>query len=207
MHHIHAGRAEEGNRGVGWHNDYHCAANCHDREQLMVHCFFYFNGLDRTIGDLLALPRSHKKVLRGPWNILNSDGGPCDLPGIQVFGEGNPLPDGSVVIVHSGLMHARRAKPGFVRPRYFVDISYCQPGQHRWPAYENFGAGGHAKIFETALELGHDRDGEYRGLFDMGIFYDMDLPETMEPELQEAHADLRRWSVARGELSARHIAQ
>lgn len=39
MHHIHAGRSDEGARGVGWHNDYHCAPTCHDREQLMVHVF------------------------------------------------------------------------------------------------------------------------------------------------------------------------
>ena len=39
MHHIHAGRSDKGARGVGWHNDYHCAPTCHDREQLMVHVF------------------------------------------------------------------------------------------------------------------------------------------------------------------------
>ena len=29
----------------------------------------------------------------------------------------------------------------------FADISYCQPGKHRWPAYG--GGDNHANIFET----------------------------------------------------------
>ena len=56
MHHIHASRQDEGTGGVHWHQDYHSATDCHDRDQLMVHVFFYFNGLNGTVGDLLALP-------------------------------------------------------------------------------------------------------------------------------------------------------
>ena len=42
-----------------------------------------------------------------------------------------------VVLIHSAVLHGRRAKPGgdAAAPRYFVDVSYCQPGPRRWPSY------------------------------------------------------------------------
>ena len=49
------------------------------------------------------------------------------LPGGKGF---DNFPNGSAVIVHSGLVHGRRQKPGGdAHPRYFVDVSYCQPGE------------------------------------------------------------------------------
>ena len=47
-------------------------------------------------------------VVRGggaEWQALWKDG---ELPGERVFGSREPLPPGSAVIVHSGLMHGRR---------------------------------------------------------------------------------------------------
>ena len=105
----------------------------------MVHVFFYFNGLNGTVGDLMAVPGSQKAVISGiPPSFNNPDdkpqwgyGGPQDLPGQRIFGEGNPLPPGSAVIVHSALMHGRDDKPGGEgKPRYFIDSSYCQPCAH-----------------------------------------------------------------------------
>ena len=34
-----------------------------DRKLLMVHCFFYPNGLDGQVGDLMVQPRSQKVVM------------------------------------------------------------------------------------------------------------------------------------------------
>lgn len=97
------------------------------------------------------------------------------LPGEKAF---NSLPRGSVVIGHSGLLHGRRSKPGGEgRSRYFVDVSYCQPGRRMFPAY---GSGGNAgsgsprvlayDIAELAKRMGHDRDGRYAHLWDTSIF-------------------------------------
>ena len=64
------------------------------------------------------------------------------------------LPPGSAVVVHSAVWHARRPKPGGEeRPRYFIDVSYCQNGV-LWPAYPNVEG-----INAKALEMGLDRDG------------------------------------------------
>ena len=82
-----------------------------DRDQLMVHVFYYLNGLDGTMGDLMALPRSQNAVMeRGAFSSLWQD---FELPGSLSFGTQIPLPPGSAVIVHSALMHGRRAMVGF----------------------------------------------------------------------------------------------
>ena len=100
----------------------------------MVHVFYYFNGLNGTVGDLMCVPGSQKVHIRGIPPTFNKPqdkaqwgdaGGPADLPMQQVFDD---LPKGTAIIVHSGFIHARRAKPGMVDPRYFADISYCQQG-------------------------------------------------------------------------------
>ena len=76
----------------------------------MVHVFYYLNGLDGTVGDLMALPRSQNSVMeRGAFSALWQD---FELPGSLTFGSQIPLPPGSAVIVHSALMHGRRAMPG-----------------------------------------------------------------------------------------------
>jgi hypothetical protein len=102
------------------------------REQLMIHVFFYFDGLDGTIGDLMVLPRSQYAYWDG--RSMQALFGDAELPGSRTFGTGNPLPRGTAVICHSALVHGRRRRPGGEgRHRYFVDISYCQPGPRAWP--------------------------------------------------------------------------
>ncbi|MDA0711350.1 MAG: phytanoyl-CoA dioxygenase family protein [bacterium] len=149
LHHIHATRQGPGTRASRWHQDYeqHPQTN---RSHLMVHVFFYLNGLNGEVGDLLVLPGSHKTVTaNNAFGLFETE----DLPGSLTF---NDLAPGSAVIVHSALQHARRARPGGEnRPRYFIDSSYCQSGV-LWPAYRN-----HAQINQTALEMGWDRNGRY----------------------------------------------
>ena len=54
MHHIHASRHDAGQPSVGWHQDYHSSPAVTDREQLMVHVFYYFNGLNGTVRFAIA---------------------------------------------------------------------------------------------------------------------------------------------------------
>ena len=160
MHHIHSVRFAAGAGGVGWHQDYeqHPHSN---RSHLMVHIFCYLNGLNGEVGDLLVLPRSHNVIAERNLTFL----GTADLEGSLCFDDLSP---GSAVIVHSALWHARRPKPGGEgRPRYFIDISYCQNGV-KWPAYGNVEG-----INAMALEMGLDRDGRYRFVYDSSQFYDL----------------------------------
>ena len=137
----------------------------------------------------VARAGSQKSVLHAIPGILSPGGEPADLPGTVVFGEGNQLPAGSAVIVHSGLMHARRAKPGFESARYFVDISYCQPGPHRWPSYGNER---HHLINLKALERGHDDRGAwYHHIFDDSIMY---TDANADPDVLEAERRRRAWA-------------
>ena len=102
----------------------------------------------------MCMPRSQNAVMERPaFSQLWQD---YELPGSLTFGSKNPLPPGSAVIVHSALLHGRRAQPGGDpnQPRYFIDISCahssspsgsasspnsrcadCQPGPSRWPNY------------------------------------------------------------------------
>ena len=132
-----------------------------------------FQGLNGQIGDFLALPRSQY----AHWDpaTVRPLFGEGVLPGEKAF---DNLPPGSVVIGHSALLHGRRTKPGGEgMSRYFVDISYCQPGRRQFPAY---GSGGNAgsgsprvlqyEIAELAKEMGHDRGGRYSHVWDTSMF-------------------------------------
>ena len=159
MHHIHSARFDEGASGVGWHQDYeqHPQSN---RSHLMVHVFYYLNGLNGEIGDLLILPRSQNLVAQRDLRML----GTADLEGSLCFDDLEP---GSAVVVHSAVWHARRPRPGGRdRPRYFIDVSYCQNGV-LWPAYQDVGG-----INARALEAGLDRNGRYAFLYDSSQFFD-----------------------------------
>ena len=159
MHHIHSARFDEGASGVGWHQDYeqHPQSN---RSHLMVHVFYYLNGLNGEIGDLLILPRSQNLVAQRDLRML----GTADLEGSLCFDDLEP---GSAVVVHSAVWHARRPRPGGRdRPRYFIDVSYCQNGV-LWPAYHDV-----ARINARALEAGLDRNGRYAFLYDSSRFFD-----------------------------------
>ncbi|MFT5367153.1 MAG: hypothetical protein ACI8V2_002111 [Candidatus Latescibacterota bacterium] len=159
LHHIHASRQGPGTRASRWHQDYeqHPQTN---RSHMMVHVFFYLNGLNGEVGDLLVLPKSHKTVTaNNTFGMFDTE----DLPGSLTF---NNLAPGTAIIVHSAVQHARRPKPGGENnPRYFIDSSYCQTGV-LWPAYRN-----HAEINQTALEMGLDRDGRYAFVYDTNNFY------------------------------------
>jgi ectoine hydroxylase-related dioxygenase (phytanoyl-CoA dioxygenase family) len=159
-HHLHTARHDAGMQGVNWHHDYeqHPQTN---RSHCMVHVFYYLNGLDGTIGDLMVLPRSQRLLSDRNLGIF----GQGELPGTVVIDD---LPPGSAVIVHSAVWHARRAKPGGEgRPRYFIDASYCQAGI-RWPgAYPWW-----RQMLARAMELGLHRDGRHAHLFDPAHFYD-----------------------------------
>jgi len=62
------------------------------------------------------------------------------LPGSLTFGSDIPLPAGSVVIAHSGLLHGRRQMPGgdLESPRYFTDVCYAQHSRsgRLWESYQ-----------------------------------------------------------------------
>ena len=111
-------------------HDYNCMPDVHDREQLSIHVFHYFAGLNGTIGDLLVLPRSQHTVhpVRGIGELFQTE----TLPGTRVIDD---LPPGSSVILHSGLLHARRPRPGGEgAARYFVDAE-CGPLAHFFPLF------------------------------------------------------------------------
>ncbi len=160
FHHLHAVRQEAGAAASNWHQDYEQIPHT-NRSHDMVHVFYYLNGLNGQIGDLLFVPRTQKTVIDGgALSLLGTQ----DIPGTVVV---NDLPSGSAVMVHSALWHARRPQPGGEgTPRYFADASYCQAGI-RWPGYRDY-----PTILARITELGLDRDGRYAHLFDPGHFFD-----------------------------------
>jgi len=161
-HHIHARWQGSGEPGVHWHHDYEQYPQT-NRSHPMVHVFMYLDGLNGEIGDLLVLPGSHKR-------ILNRDAlqefGSSDLPGSVTI---NALGPGSIVIVHSAVLHARRPKPGGESyRRYFIDTSYCPDGI-LWPLGKY-----HQSLNQHAFDNGYDRNGKYAFLYDNSRFYDFD---------------------------------
>ena len=134
----------------------------------MVHCFYYPNGLNGEIGDLILLPRSHTAVMHR--NAFSDKFYSEDLPGSLTVSD---LPLGSAVVVHSALMHGRRGKPGGSGYcRYFTDVSYCQAGEKMWPSY-GFPFPKlwlREQIRERALKAGYGRGGQYDFIFDTQIF-------------------------------------
>ena len=176
-HHIHATCHNPGEKGVAWHHDYEQLPQT-NRSHLMVHVFMYHSGLNGEVGDLLVLPGSHKKIMNGD---AYRQFGCADLPGSRTI---NNLAPASIVIVHSALQHARRAKPASPESkRYFVDTSYCQYGIV-WPTIRRF-----QQYNNMALELGWDRNGKYAFLYEEGHFFFKD-------ECEEAFECRNRGSLA-----------
>ncbi len=128
FHHCHAARHDPGLAGVPWHHDYEQIPQT-NRSHVQLHVLHYLDGLNGTVGDLLLLPRSHRSVMRrDALAFLGFE----EIPGTIVV---NDLPPGSVVFVHSAVVHARRPQPGGGdKKRYFIDISFCQAGA-LWPSY------------------------------------------------------------------------
>lgn len=160
FHHLHAARHDPGLPGVVWHHDYEQIPQT-NRSHLQLHVLHYLEGLDGKVGDLLVLPRSHRAVMRRDAMALF---GEADLPGMVVLDD---LPPGSTVFMHSALVHARRAKPGGGRPRYFIDIAYMQRGV-AWPSY---GREGWRGMLARMDRRRHQSDRP--GLFDAGAFFDI----------------------------------
>lgn len=146
FHHLHSNRHDPGMEGKEWHHDYEQQSQG-ERTHLMVHVFHYLTGLDATIGDLVLMPDSRRQAARkDAWCHL----GTRQMPGELVI---NRLPEGSTVIIHSAMFHARRPQPGdHGRPRYCIDASYCQAGV-RWPVVKPYWRA----LLARARELGLDR--------------------------------------------------
>jgi ectoine hydroxylase-related dioxygenase (phytanoyl-CoA dioxygenase family) len=159
-HHIHARWQGKGEPGIEWQHDYEQIPQT-NRSHLMVHVFFYLDGLNGEVGDLLVLPGSHTTIMsRDAPRMFRFD----DLPGSVTI---DRLAPGSAIVLHSAIVHARRPNPGGEHyRRYFIDTSYCQAGI-RWPGYP-----GHEAINSIAREQGFDRDGKYRYLYDSSQFFD-----------------------------------
>lgn len=169
LHHIHADRHDANRSSRYWHHDYEQYPHQIDRKFAMFHVFYYLNGLNGEIGDLLLLPGSHKTVTQNNLDIFETN----DLPGSITL---DNLPPGSAVFVHSALFHARRAKKGGENnPRYFVDSSYCQKGI-LWPANSK-----NREISEYALAQGYDKGGKYAHLFDHTQFLGSEAKTPINP--------------------------
>ena len=164
FHHLHTARHNAGMKAFPWHHDYEQSPQG-ERVHTMMHFFIYLTGLNGTIGDLLLLPGSHREVLD---RYALSKLGTRDLSGMLVVDD---LPAGSVVAIHSALLHARRAMPGGEsNPRYFADSSYCQSAG-RWPAYKERGDW---RAIVALLRTHHAaRGGQRQELFGEDCFYDL----------------------------------
>lgn len=74
-----------------------------------------------------------------------------------------------------------------------ADVSYCQPGPHRWPASGNWG---HLKTFSLARSLGHDRGGEFAHIYDFEPFYCTlggEGADTRPPGIEQAQEERRAY--------------
>ena len=129
------------------------------------------NGLDGQVGDLMVLPKSQYSH----WDsrTMQSLFGDQVLPNSKTF---DNMPPGSAVICHSGLVHGRRAKPGGDFKRYFVDVSYCQPGERL--CNNNMERKEAERLLAEERNL--HRDGKYRHLWDNAVF--TDAPEEGDKE-------------------------
>lgn len=170
FHHLHTARHDAGLPTLPWHHDYEQFPQT-NRNHTMIHCFMYLSGLNGTVGDLLVLPGSHVKVLdRYAYFMFQA----MDFPGTVII---NKLAPGSVVVIHSALLHARRAKPGGEnQPRYFSDAAFCQNGI-QWPSYKE--RGNWRLILKHLRDRDRDRGGNYQWLFDEQHFFDVKEPTTL----------------------------
>jgi hypothetical protein len=181
FHHIHAARHDAGQKGVAWHQDYEQYPQT-NRSHLMVHVFFYLDGLNGTIGDLLFVPGSQRHAVDSRALTFLGD---ADLPGSIAI---NDVPAGSVLIVHSGLWHARRAKPGGEgSPRFFIDASYGRSGV-KWPSY------GRPDMLADLGERHAAAGGDRPWLFDQEQFFDSARAREITGNLEgSVILDLPQW--------------
>ena len=162
LHHLHAACHREGMPSLGWHHDYE-SLNKQDRSFPMIHIFFYLNGMRNEIGELLVVPGSHLQG-HGRYEFA---GEPFDrFPGVKSISR---LRSGSIVVVNSALLHARRSLPGgALHPRYFIDASFCD---HRGSWIPYLEGGDWKKILsELALYDRINSGGEFQFLFNKRCF-------------------------------------
>lgn len=158
FHHLHSARHDAGTPTFPWHHDYEQYPQV-NRKYKMIHYFMYINGLNGTIGDLLVVPGTHKLVYE---RYQFSELGDQDIETMVTI---DKLAKGSVIAIHSALIHARKAKPGGEKvPRYFIDCSYCECGP-LWPPYKE--RGDWKKILK---ELNKNKGNEYPHLFNEQCF-------------------------------------
>lgn len=186
FHHIHAARHDAGMKGVAWHQDYEQYPQT-NRAELMVHVFFYLNGLNGTIGDLLLVPGSYRYPTDSHALTFL---GQADLPGSITVSD---LPPGSALVVHSAMWHARRAKPGGEgNPRFFIDTSYCQSGV-QWPSYEVRVPGMLDNLRKRHIAAGGTRP----WLFDESQFFDADRARDLTAGLKgSVLLELPEWQAS-----------
>ncbi len=160
FHHLHSDRHTSDTKSKNWHHDYEQYPQT-NRSHTMIHLFHYLNGLEGSVGDLVLLPGTHRLVMD---KKALTHFGDSSLPNEVVI---DRLPPGSVVVLHSALIHARRAKSGDreEKLRYFIDCSYCQCGV-RWPQVKTYWR----SMMARARDLGLDR-GRWPELFSEDHFY------------------------------------
>lgn len=133
FHHVNAAIHTKNNPNLCWHHDYEDYTG--NRKFKMIHIFYYLNGLNNSIGELLLLPGSHKEsVSRYEYAEKSFD----------FFNEKivtiNTLKPGSIIVINSALIHARRALPYLegTPERYFIDCSFCEYGG-KWAPFRELG--------------------------------------------------------------------
>ena len=88
------------------------------------------------------------------------------LPGERVFDD---LPPGTMILVHSATLHARRARPAEPEAsRYFIDSSYCEVGV-QWPGY---GSDPNGEIL-AVLSAARGPADDHHELFDPSHFFSL----------------------------------
>jgi hypothetical protein len=167
------------------------------------------NGLNGEVGDLIVQPRSHKVVMDRGRDVFGHLFGDAELPNSLTIDD---LPMGSAVIVHSALMHGRRAKCGGEggrdSSRFFTDISYCQHSSddRQWPCYQvanrrtKDAEGGHGHVYSAHAQHGrHECDmATKHGIFDLSVFWD-----TMDATPEQLTALDKSYAGGRGKRHAK----
>jgi hypothetical protein len=162
FHHMNAACQRAGTPSLGWHNDYERYPPL-DNSYKMIHVFLYLSGLKRSIGELLLVPGSQI------WNYRRYEYSNLPFDYFNNTVTISELPPGSVVVVNSSLLHARRAlEGGETEPRYFIDTSFCEIGGSWFPYMEN---GEWKTILKNLLKFDQiHNEGAYSFLFDKNQF-------------------------------------
>lgn len=96
----------------------------------MVHVLYYPNGIAPNSGELLLVPKSHK------WAVDRYQLSSLPLEALKCVSISR-LPPGSVVIINSSLIHARRSSNANAKSfhkRYLIDLSFCS-SYSKWEPY------------------------------------------------------------------------